>query len=629
MSQKLNEFSPRDDESQTRRNQRLNHAHDNGPTYAEKLSSQNGPKMHTEQRGGAGFQKAKRNQNFPSHRCSVNHDVDLVKLLVPADTVHRRVEHWWRRLCLIDPQSTLTRQIFRSDAAIKREISRHLTYFRYSIHPLSRFRFIWECLMIVTFALAFQMIPYDVMLLFRAGDYYPFTSFHAILLAIDVVCLLDIGMSFFTGMYVQRTQRVELNLKNIRKEYLHLWFWIDVVSSAPDPMITRLIPSSTLDNSLLYCLHKLDFHPGCAWDFWSLISVLKIFRFRTFLRYIRRLCQRLGLRRNVTKFTTIMTTVLTVFHWGTCILFLVIRLVQGTDPALVDPRSWTHTIPFWNQSSFVQYLECSYRTLYTVTHITHDFSESVTYDDMMVSLIYTICGYILKIYLLAELFIFIRILFSSTSKYHENRYELGNYMRHEQLPAALQQQILQFYDIRHPKHYSRPTFIRATVGEQLFGEGRMEIVGPLLRSCPLFRETMTEEQLTELAVAMCFQLFLRNDIITRWENDGAGGVGGRTTNWNIIFIVSGTVAVYTSGWKEVLQLEDGEHFGELQLIFGEDMVVTREAFDAFLHPYPTLRKNLVALAAEQLRQMGQMTGSGARERLANVETVRMQTKMAD
>uniref|UniRef100_A0A182IVY4 Uncharacterized protein n=1 Tax=Anopheles atroparvus TaxID=41427 RepID=A0A182IVY4_ANOAO len=512
------------------------------------------------------------NRNFPSHYCSVSHDVDLVKLLVPADTVLRRIARWWRRLSLIDPHSSLTRQVFRSDGAIKREISRHLTYFPVTIHPLSKLRFIWECLMIVTFATAFQLIPYDVMFLFRAPDYYPFTSFHVTLLVIDMICLIDIGMSFYTGTYVQRTQRVELNLKNIRKKYRRRWFWIDVVSSAPDPLITRLVPISTLDNSLLYCLHKLDFHPGCAWDFWNLISVIKIFRFRTCLRYIRRLCQRLGLRRNVTKFTTILATVLTVFHWGSCILFLVVRLVQGTDPALVDARSWTHTIPFWNQSSFHQYLECAYRTLYTVTHITHDFNESMTYDDMMVSLVYTVCGYILKIYLLAELLIFIRILFSSTSKYHENRYELSNYMRHEQLPAALQQKILEFYDIRHPKHYSRPTFIRATVGEQLFAEVRMEILGPFLRGCALFREAFTEEQLRALAVEMCYQLFMKNDIVTRWESD----VAGWRASWNMIFIVSGTVAVCTSGWKEVLHLEDGEHFGELQLLFREDVVVSTE-----------------------------------------------------
>uniref|UniRef100_A0A182QWT6 Cyclic nucleotide-binding domain-containing protein n=1 Tax=Anopheles farauti TaxID=69004 RepID=A0A182QWT6_9DIPT len=536
----------------------------------------------------------KRNRNFPSHDCTVSHDVDLVRLLVPADTVLRRMARWWRRMCLIDHHSPVTRLVFRSDTAVKREMSRQLTYFPGTIHPFSYVRFIWECLMIVTFATAFQMIPYDVIFLFRVEDYYPFTAFHMVLLATDFVCLTDVVMSMFTGTCHRSRQRVDLDLKNVRRRYLRLWFWIDVISSAPDPLLTRLIPASTLENSLLYCLHKLDFHPGCLWDLWSLLSVIKIFRFRTFLRYIRSLCQRMGLRRNIIKFATILASVLTTFHWCTCATFLVLRLVQGTDPAQIDPRSWTMKIAFWNQSSLVRYMECSYRTLYTVTHITHDFNESMTYDDMLMSLVYTVSGYILKIYLLAELLIFIRILFSSTSKYHECRYELSNYMRHEQLPAALQKQILAFYDIRHPKIYSHWSLIRSVLGEQLFGEIRMEMLGPLLRACPLFRDVLSDQQLTAVALAMNFQLFMKNDVIARWEGATAGSGTGDKRNWNMVFIVSGTVAIYTGAWKEVLHLEDGEHFGEYQLLFDEDVV------------------------------MGQMERDSVLETLANAETIRIQ-----
>uniref|UniRef100_A0A182SX89 Cyclic nucleotide-binding domain-containing protein n=1 Tax=Anopheles maculatus TaxID=74869 RepID=A0A182SX89_9DIPT len=611
--------------------------------------------------------RGKGNRNFPSHHCTVNHDVDLVKLLIAADSIPHRIARWWRRICLIDHHSPVTRFVFRSDTAIKREMSRQLT-------------FVWECLMIVTFATAFLLIPYDVTFLFRAGDYYPFTVFHMVLLGTDFICLLDVVIAMYSGTYKRRTQQVDLDLKRVRKRYLRMWFWIDVISSAPDPLITRLVPPNTLDHSLVYCLHRLDYHPGCLWDLWSLLSVIKIFRFRTLLRYIRGLCERFGLRRNVIKFIAILSTVLTVFHWSTCLMFMVLRLSQGTDSAQVDERSWSQKIPFWNQTSFVRYLECTYRTLYTVTHITHDFNESMTYDDMLMSLIYTISGYILKIYLLAELLIFIRILFSSTSKYHEYRYELSNYMRHEQLPAALQKQVLDFYDFRHPKIYSRWSLIRSVLGEQLFGELRMEILGPLIRGCPLLRATFTDQQLTALALGMNFQLYMKNDIIARWK-DAPGTNDERS--WNMVFIVTGTVAVYTSSWREVLHLENGEHFGEFQLLFDADTVQfinllrasgmhqlqdtlspscltlftsayrtnflfggdgkiqfyatrahgsaatweikhARDWFDRFLQPYPTLRQNLIDLATEQLQQMEQMQRDTVLETLENVETVRMQ-----
>uniref|UniRef100_A0A182WK82 Cyclic nucleotide-binding domain-containing protein n=1 Tax=Anopheles minimus TaxID=112268 RepID=A0A182WK82_9DIPT len=571
-------------------------------------------------------------RNFPSHNCTVRHDVDLVKLLIPADSFPRRIARWWRRICLVDHHSPVTRLVFRSDTAIKREMSRQLTYYPGTIHPLSYFRFIWECLMIVTFATAFHMIPYDVTFLFQIDDYYPFTAFHVVLLGIDFICLADVVISMYTGTYRRRSHQVDLNLGRARKRYLRMWFWIDIISSAPDPLLTKLIPPSTLEHSLVYCLHRLDYHPGCLWDLWSLMSVLKIFRFRTFLRYTRRFCQRFGLRRNVIKFIAILATVLTVFHWSTCLMFMVLRLVQGSDPALIDQRSWSQKLPFWNQTSFVRYLECSYRTLYTVTHITHDFNESMTYDDMVMSLIYTISGYILKIYLLAELLIFIRILYSSTSKYHEYRYELSNYMRHEQLPAALQKQILSFYDFRHPKIYSRWSLIRSVLGEQFYGEIRMEVLGPLLRACPLLRATFSDQQLTALGLGMSFQLFMKNDIIARWE--GATGQSDER-NWSMVFIVTGTVAIYTSGWKQVLHLENGEHFGEFQLLFDADKVkfpnlvaventelytLSRDWLDRFLQPYPSVRQNLIDLATEHLLRMGQMQRGTVLDALEHVET---------
>lgn len=94
----------------------------------------------------------------------------------------------------------------------------------------------------------------------------------------------------------------------------------------------------------------------------------------------------------------------------------------------------------------------------------------------------------------------------------------------------------------------------------------MQLVGPLLRGCPLFRAVFTDQQLMALALGMQYQLFMRNDIIARWNGDERA--------WHMVFIVSGTVALYTSGWQKVLHLEDGEHFGEFQLLFDANTVVS-------------------------------------------------------
>lgn len=47
--------------------------------------------------------------------------------------------------------------------------------------------------------------------------------------------------------------------------------------------------------------------------------------------------------------------------------------------------------------------------------VTCKMDQFMSDDDIMVTLLFSIFGYILKIYVLAELLIFIRIMFSSTS----------------------------------------------------------------------------------------------------------------------------------------------------------------------------------------------------------------------
>lgn len=47
--------------------------------------------------------------------------------------------------------------------------------------------------------------------------------------------------------------------------------------------------------------------------------------------------------------------------------------------------------------------------------VTYGMDQFMTEDDTMVALVYCILGYLLRIYILAELLIFIRVMFSSTN----------------------------------------------------------------------------------------------------------------------------------------------------------------------------------------------------------------------
>ncbi|XP_062705149.1 potassium/sodium hyperpolarization-activated cyclic nucleotide-gated channel 2 [Aedes albopictus] len=567
---------------------------------------------------------------FPNHDCKTGHNIDLLRAFVPGESFAKRISRWFRRMCYLDQSSALSREVFRSDTARKREISRHISFYSGTIHPFSYLRFWWECVMIVTFATAFIFIPYDVIFLFRPEDYHPLTWFHQVVLTFDAICLIDICFSIRTGFYDRDRQHVELDPCKIANQYALLWFWIDLISSAPDPLFTRFIVSKkALQYSFFDCLREHNFRFGCFWDFWNVLSMLKIFRLKTFLRYIGNVYRRFGLRRNIMKFTTIAAVLVLCMHWATCVMFLVARFRQGTDPDLVDKNSWISQADIWSKQPFHQYIECFFRTLYTMGLVTHSMDQFMTDDDILVSLMFSIFGYLMKIYVLAELLIFIRIMFSSTSMYYEHRHELQDYIRSEQLPSELEDRILCFHDHRISNRYSRKSQIDVCSGKQFHLGIREEICGNIVNGVSLFRDTMTPEMVRWLLNNLQYQLYLKDDILVK-ASDGSDGA-------KMIMVIQGTVAVYTPNWREVLHLEDGEHFGEYQLVLGSSLMkysnivavetsevylLTKAAYVEMLLQYPALEATITPLAQERYETLAALEREVVLETIQEAETIR-------
>lgn len=88
----------------------------------------------------------------------------------------------------------------------------------------------------------------------------------------------------------------------------------------------------------------------------------------------------------------------------------------------------------------------------------------------------------------------------------------------------------------------------------------------MVQGVSLFRDTMTPEMFCWLLNNLQYQLFVKDDLLVK-ASEGSDGA-------KMVFVIQGTVAVYTANWKEVLHLEDGEHFGEYQLALGSILMVS-------------------------------------------------------
>ncbi|XP_053687029.1 potassium/sodium hyperpolarization-activated cyclic nucleotide-gated channel 1-like [Sabethes cyaneus] len=537
-------------------------------------------------------------------------------------------------MCYLDQTSPLSREVFRSDTAMKREISRHISFYASTIHPFSYLRFYWECIMIVTFALAFIVLPYDVVYLYHPDEYDVLSWFHVLVLCVDFICLIDICFNIRTGYYVKERQYVELSSRKIANRYVRFWFWVDLISSAPDPLFSHyIVPKHALHHPFIGCLNKRELHFGCFWDSWKVLSVMKIFRLPTFLRYVSNVFKRFRIRRNVLKFTSVATIILLSFHWMACIIFLVPRLAQGTDPELIDPQSWTVKEDLWSEEPIKRYIEALARTVYMLAMVTHSIDLFMTDEDVVMDIFAIILGYVLKIFIIAELLIFIRIMFSSTTKYHEQRHELQNYIRHEQLPAPLHKQLLQYYNYRVANLYSRKPMIDQVTGDQFQLAIREDVGGPLINEVTLFRSTLPADVIRKLLSECRYQIFLKDDLVVNAARGSACS--------DMVFVIRGTVAIYTSTWHEVLHLEDGEHFGEYQLVLddpdikhsnivaietSEIYILDKSTFKEIISQYPVLHEQIRFLARERYDALVALEKNLVLETIEEAETIRRTRK---
>lgn len=115
------------------------------------------------------------------------------------------------------------------------------------------------------------------------------------------------------------------------------------------------------------------------------------------------------------------------------------------------------------------------------------------------------------------------------------------------------------------KKYGRKKLLDKVTSGQFEADIRKDDCGELLSRVSLFRAAMEPEMLKKLLMALEYQFYMKDDVVV---NASLGKDQAK-----MVFVVRGTVAVYTSNWREVLHLEDGEHFGEYQLMLEGDFMV--------------------------------------------------------
>ena len=134
------------------------------------------------------------------HFCELNLDDDYQNYLNGKTKFKRNLIKW----TTIDPASPLTLQYFKSNLTIYNDRKMHLNLYLGTIHPFSRFKFVWEVVMIIIFLIG---------LIYHPLQYFSYVDRNReddagnifLMGLLKIFCIVDIILRFFIGHFDNET----------------------------------------------------------------------------------------------------------------------------------------------------------------------------------------------------------------------------------------------------------------------------------------------------------------------------------------------------------------------------------------------------------------------------------------
>jgi hypothetical protein len=136
---------------------------------------------------------------------------------------------------------------------------------------------------------------------------------------------------------------------------------------------------------------------------------------------------------------------------------------------------------------------------------------------MTVGVIFTLIGFILHIWLVAEAYMYLRTTYGTSVRFHETRYQMRKFMAFKRLPVTVQQRILTFYDFSFKGNLYRVPEIDAIIGNEQQKTVTMETYIHLLWENYFFQQ-LPDDILNSLANCMVRTVYLANDVICKVDS---------------------------------------------------------------------------------------------------------------
>ncbi|KAJ3324451.1 hypothetical protein HDV06_006862 [Boothiomyces sp. JEL0866] len=282
-----------------------------------------------------------------------------------------------------------------------------------------------------------------------------------------------------------------------------------------------------------------------------------------------------------------------VLHWKSCIKVMLDRYQDVSYPMFVENMDYisVYSLYFWSVTGEAMYSSCGLTTARSVI-------------DKWLDVFFLTCNATFYAVFVGNIASYIISQDSSGARFHELIEEVEQYIDYKGLGENMKRKIFQYYNLKYSlgKYFDENRIL-----EELNHPLRLSICmkecRPLILKVPFFRDA-DNGFLSQVVMILKLTYFLPGDMVIE-----KGTVGDL-----MFFIASGTLEVVVDV-KPVAQLNPGQFFGEIALLFGNMKrtatiraktacnlySLSRNDLSFILQVYPEIAEKMQAVAEERIK----------------------------
>ncbi|XP_022833197.1 potassium/sodium hyperpolarization-activated cyclic nucleotide-gated channel 1-like [Spodoptera litura] len=503
------------------------------------------------------FQLRERLDSYHYHKCIIIPEKDVLDVDIVGTNRIANFRRWWNDLFLLSYECDKYRCFYTSSNALRMERYRQFRKHKNCIHPLSKFRYYWDFIILYVFVTIKFITRLTSNFLY---DRLPI-SFYLLGAFLELVVFAGLYVDMITGYIDKESRRVVLSRKKAILNYCERKLFLHVASAIPLHWLMFLRYGDNINCGLCKCNKFI-----CALkilDSFSLFRVIETSTCWSRKRYSKvkeSLCK--FLRIGTVTFATLiqLTELSDVFT-----LLMFFHYKQVDEESILSFRAGLKY--GWNGvGNFMFFMFDIGKMLKPLTRITQINATVERFVlDKLFSFLGFIITYIFYAWAMVECFSFLTFVISAESQRMTSKQKTMNVLESLQVSDTLSEKVSDYFkykssalrltEARNGLYVVLPTILKNEINLNCYFNIILRI--PLFSQWPI-------PVLEQLTIMLKRKEYMINDMVTVAKASGEG----------LMIVHDGVLAVYSSTNKELGHLIDGDYFGALSLVTDKEVYMT-------------------------------------------------------